>query len=159
MEPAKFTRLPHAWRAFGNDFGLLTRSGGNVESYALSWAYKPNSLGWAGAMPRNAIAVQVLLLRTRPDHLRINLCLHTPQLGGFPEIRRFPLRLPRATGSRLEGAARVPEYRVFGRIGDMYNVDLRVDINNATPTTAMLRSAQRVVDELRFPTWPRRDRC
>jgi hypothetical protein len=159
LAPAKFTSQPRGWRAFDDDFGVLTRRGVAVESYALSWAYRPNSFGWAGAMPRNAIAVHVLLLRTRPGRLRINLCLHTPHLADFPAIRRLPLHIPATTGSRLEGAPSTPEYRVFGRMGDMYNVDLRVDINNLSPTTAMLRTAQRVVSALRFPTWPRRERC
>jgi hypothetical protein len=159
LKPATFTRLPRGWHAFDRDFGVLTRSGGDVESYALSWAYKPNSFGWANAMPRNAIAVQVLLLRSGPAYQQINLCLHTPHLASFPEIRRLPLRLPRTTGSRLEGAPRVPEYRIFGRYDEMYNVDLRVDISNAMPTKAMLRTAQRIAAGLRFPAWPRRRSC
>jgi hypothetical protein len=91
--------------------------------------------------------------------LRINLCLHTPHLADAPPIRRLPLRLSRTTGSRLEGAPDVPEYRVFGRMGEMYNVDLRVDINDPHPTRSMLRAAQQVVSGLRFPVWPRRRTC
>jgi hypothetical protein len=159
LPSAKFARLPGGWRAFDREFGLLTRRGGDVESYALSWPYRRNSFGWANSMPRNAIAIEVLLLRTSADGSRINLCLHTPHLGGFPPIRRLPLRLPRTTGDRLEGAPNVPEYRVFGRIDDMYNVDLRVDVNNPRPTPAMLRTAQKVVAAIAFPDWPRRRHC
>jgi hypothetical protein len=159
IAPAKFSSLPLGWHAFDDDVGALTRRGGETDSHALSWHYRPGPGGWAAAMPRHGIAVQVLLLRRRPDGLRIDLCLHTPHLADSPPIRRLPLRLPHTTGSRLEGAPRVPEYRVFRRMGDMYNVDLRVDINDPHPTRSTLRVAQRVVSGLRFPVWPRRGSC
>jgi hypothetical protein len=155
----KFTSLPSGWHAFDDEVGALTRRGGETDSYALSWDYRPGPGGWATAMPRRGIAVQVLLLRSRPDGLRINLCLHTPHLADSSPIRGLPLRLPRTTGSRLKGAPRVPEYRVFGRMGEMYNVDLRVDINDPHPTRSMLDAAQHVVSGLRFPVWPRRRSC
>jgi hypothetical protein len=159
LAPAKFTSVPLGWHAFDDDVGALTRNGGETGSYALSWNYSPRPGGWASVMPRRGIAVQMLLLRRRPDGLRINLCLHTPHLRDSPPIRRLPLRLPATTGSRLEGAPRVLEYRVFGRIGDMYNVDLRVDVNDPHPTRSMLRAARQVVSGLRFPVWPRRRSC
>jgi hypothetical protein len=149
--PAKFTHVPHGWRAFDRDLAVVSSHGGGVQSYALSWAYRPSPFGWANRMPRNAIAVSVILIRD-------SRCgaLHR---GDFPAIKRFPLRLPRTTRDRQEGRPDIPEYRVFGRIGESYNVDLRVDVNNIRPSRAMLRVAQRVVDGIHFPKWPRPARC
>ncbi len=159
VQPAKFRRLPHGWRAFQNVAGLLTRGGADVNSYALSWAYKPNPYGWANQMPGDGIAVNIILSRRSPGSSRTNLCWNTPHLAGFAKIRHLPLRLPRMTSARQEGQPNIPEYRVFGRIDESYNVDLRVDINNPRPTAAMLRRAQSVVSHIRFPTWPRLRRC
>jgi hypothetical protein len=53
----------------------------------------------------------------------------------------------------------VLEYRVFGRLDESYNVDLRVDINSIHPTPTMMRTAQTVVSGIRFPRWPRLKRC
>jgi hypothetical protein len=58
-------------------------------------------------------------------------------------VRRLPLQLPKTTTDRLEGAPNVPEYRVFDRIADSYNIDLWVDINNRQPTAATLRYCPR----------------
>lgn len=154
VKPAKFGYLPRGWHAFQNDFGVLTRRGASVESYMLSWAYRPGPLGWR--IPPRGIAVGVLLLRRGGT---TNLCRSTPHMTGYPPIRRLPLRLPRTTSDRFEGSPNVLEYRVFGRMGDSYNVDLRVDVNSLHPTAAMLRTAQRVVNAIRFPTWPRLERC
>jgi len=159
VQPARFARLPSGWRAFDNDFGLLTPRGADVSSYALSWAYEPGSHGWANAMPRKGIAVSVILIRRASSGVRVNLCRSAPHLGGFPKIRRLPLRLPRTPAGRLEGAPNVLEYRIFGRMDESYNVDLRVDVNDLHPGAAMLRTAQRVVAGIRFPVWPRRARC
>ena len=148
---AKFTRVPHGWRAFDRDFAVLSSRGGSVQSYALSWAYKPGPFGWANRMPRNAIAVSVILIRDSRCR-----ALH---LGGSPAITHLPLRLPTATRDRQEGQPNIPEYRVFGRMGESYNVDLRVDINNVRPSHAMLSVAQSVVDGIHFPKWPRPARC
>ena len=46
------------------------------------------------------------------------------------------------------------EYRVFGRIGESYAVDLRVDVKNLHPSAAMLHTAQAVVSNIHFPIWP-----
>jgi len=148
---AKFTRVPHGWRAFDRDFAVLSNRGGNVQSYALSWAYTPGPFGWANQMPHSAIAVSVILIRD-------SRCgaVHHP---GFPAIRHLPLRLPATTRDRQEGQPNIPEYRVAGRMGESYNVDLRVDINNVRPTRAMLRVAQSVVDGIHFPKWRRPAAC
>ena len=148
---AKFTRVPHGWRAFDRDFAVLSSRGGSVQSYALSWAYTPGPFGWANRMPRDAIAVSVILIRDSRCR-----ALH---YGTSPPIRHLPLRLPTTTRDRQEGQPDIPEYRVFGRMGESYNVDLRVDINNVRPSNAMLRLAQSVVDGIHFPNWPRPARC
>ncbi len=156
---ARFTHLPRGWRTFDRDFGLLTRRGADVHSYALSWPYKPGPFGWANSMPPRAIAVNIILIRRNPGRSTANLCAATPHLLGFPRIRRLPLRLPRTTSDRQEGQPRVLEYRVFGRLDESYNVDLRVDINSIHPTPTMMRTAQTVVSGIRFPRWPRLKRC
>jgi hypothetical protein len=156
---ARFTELARGWRAFDRDFGLLTHRGADVNSYALSWAYKPGPFGWANSMPPRAIAVSVILIRRNASESTANLCAATPHLPGFAPIRRLPLRLPRTTTDRQEGQPQVLEYRVFGRLDDSYNIDLRVDVNDTKPTTEMLRIAQRVASGIRFPTWPRRRAC
>jgi hypothetical protein len=157
--PARFTNLPGGWRAFDHDFGRLTGRGADVSSYALSWSYEPGPFGWANTMPPGAIAVNVILIRRAPSKARLNLCANAPHLHGYPKIRRLPLRLPRTTTDRLEGQPRVPEYRVFGRMDDSYNVDLRVDINTPHPDASTLRTAQAVVSAIRFPPWPRLQSC
>jgi hypothetical protein len=155
---AEFTRLPEGWRAFDDGFGVLTSDGVSVESYALSWAYEPDSSGWANRMPRNATAISVLLLRRPPDG-KTNLCRSAPELSGFGRIRRLPLVLPKTTRDRQEGAPSVLEYRVFGRMDESYNVDLRVAVKSPHPSAKVLRRAQSVVDHIRFPRWPRPKRC
>jgi len=154
VHAAKFTNVPGGWKTFDRDFALLSRSGADLENYALSWAYKPNPLGWANRMPPNAIAVHVILIRRPTTNRAANLCGQTPHVPGFPLIRRFPLTFPKTTAATQEGEANIPEYRVFGRFDNIYNIDLRVDINQVHPTPAMLKLAQRVVNGLRFPRWP-----
>jgi hypothetical protein len=159
VHPAKFTYVPQGWRAFDQNFALLTRRGADVESYALSWAYKPNSHGWANRMPPNTIGVNVILIRRTTTNPAANLCHETPHLAAYPAIRHFPIVLPKSTTNTQEGEPNIPEYRVFGRFDERYNIDLRVDINRAHPTRAMLQLAQRVVSGLRFPRWPLLTHC
>jgi hypothetical protein len=154
VQPATFTDVPGGWKTFDRDVALVNRHGADLESYALSWAYKPNPLGWANRMPPNAIAVHVILIRRSPTNPAANLCANTPHLPTFPPIRQFPLVLPKTTAATQEGEPKIPEYRVFGRFDNFYNVDLRVDINRLHPTPALLQLAQRVVSGLRFPRWP-----
>lgn len=154
VHPAKFTYVPAGWKTSDQNFGLLSRRGADVESYALSWGYKPNPLGWANRMPPNAIAVHVILIRRSPTNPAANLCGQMPHLPGFPLIRHFPLVLPKMTAATQEGEPDIPEYRVFGRFDNLYDIDLRVDINRLHATPAMLELAQRVVSGLRFPRWP-----
>lgn len=111
-------------------------------------------------MPRNGIAVEVLLIRREVDGATgLNLCRYTPHLDTYPLVRKLPLRLPATTSSTLEGAPKVPEYRVLGRIGESYNFEVRVEINNPHPDAALLSTAQHVVSAIRFPRWPNRANC
>jgi hypothetical protein len=149
---AKFRDLPAGWRAFDAGHTYLTRRGASINTYALSWPYRPRPNGWAPAMPQNAIGVSVILIR-RSIGPAVDLCRRTPHDRGFP-ARRLPLRLPRTTTHRLEGEPNVLEYRISGRIDESYEVDLRVEVNSLHPSSSMLRSAQRVVSNIRFPVWP-----
>ena len=156
----RFVRLPGGWRQFNDSPNLLTRRGANASAYALSWAYHPNSLGWAGSIPRDGIAVSVYVIRREVGAATgLNLCRYTPHLSAYPLVRRLPLRLPSTTTATLEGAPKIPEYRVFGRIGESYNFEVRVDINRAHPGAALLKAAQRAVSAISFPRWPNKDHC
>lgn len=156
VHAAKFAYRPRGWRFADDDFGVLTRRGADVGSNAFS--FKPYRFGWALRIPPNGIAVTVHLIRRSADP-HANLCGSVPRWSAYPPIRRLPLRLPKTTRDGLEGAPGVLEYRVFGRLDDSYNVDLRVDVKSLHPTRAMLRRAQAVVSGIRFPRWPRPKRC
>jgi hypothetical protein len=116
-----FSHLPAGWRAFSGDGAT-----------ALSWPYRPNSSGWAPAMPKNGIAVNVFFLRTKTAH--------------YPALR---LVLPKKPATTLEGAPDTPEYRIHGRVGGR-DVEVWVDIRRPHPTNAQRRIAQRVVSGIRF---------
>ena len=156
VHAATFANRPHGWHFSDRDFDVLTRRGADVASNAFS--FRPYRYGWALRIPRNGIAVTVHLIR-RSANPRANLCARVPRWSDSPPIRRLPLRLPPTTTDRLEGAPDVVEYRVFARLDESYNVDLRVDVKRLHPTRAMLRRAQAVVSGVRFPRWPRPKRC
>ena len=156
----RFVRLPRGWRQFNDAPDLLTRQGANASAYALSWAYHPNGLGWAGSMPRDGIVVSVYLIRREVGSATgLNFCRYTPHLGVYPLVRKLPLRLPSTTTATLEGAPNIPEYRVFGRIGESYNFEVRVDVNNPHPSAAPLNAAQSAVSAISFPRWSNRANC
>ena len=164
-----FARLPGSWRQFTDAPGLLTRRGANASAVALSWAYHPNIHGWAPLMPRDGIAVGVFLIRRETGSAtglnlcrstpHLGICRSTPHLGAYPLVGRLPLRLPSTTTATLEGAPRIPEYRVFGRVGESYNFEVRVDVNNPHPSAGLRRTAQRVVSSIDFPRWPNKEHC
>jgi hypothetical protein len=158
VQPAKFSYLPAGWETLPTTPAVLTPAGADTESTALSWHYKPNRFGWATSIPRNGSAVHVILIR-RASGPPINLCHDTPHVQGSPKIRHLPLRLPSRANGTLEGATNVPEYRIFGRLDNSYNVDLRLDIKNRHPTYRMLRTAQAIVSRIHFPLWPRPLHC
>lgn len=74
-------------------------------------------------------------------------------------MRSLPLRLPRTTTATFEGSPEIPEYQVFGRIGESYNFEVRVDINTPRPSAAMLNTAQHAVAAIDYPRWPNPLRC
>lgn len=113
-----FSVLPHGWS--------------KQDAYALSWRYRPNAMGWAPSMPRDGIAVTVIVLGK-------------PRVG-YPPLR---LRMPRRPFGMLEGAADTPEYRIVGSVLGR-DVEIRVDIRRVKPTGEQLRKAQRVVSGIRF---------
>jgi hypothetical protein len=116
-----FAHLPHGWESLGGEGGAV----------ALSWDYRPNSLGWATRMPRDAIAVSVYFLGGRAH---------------YPPLR---LVLPKRPATTLEGAPDTPEYRIHGRV-DGRDVEVRIDIRRRSPTPRQLGLAQRVVSSIRF---------
>jgi hypothetical protein len=118
-----FVQLPAAWRSFQSENG----------AYATSWAYRPDSHGWARHMPRNGITVTVLF----------------PTLAR--SVRYPPLRLvlPRRPAVFLEGTRDTPEYRIRGRVKGR-NALVMVDVRNPHPTAVERRLAQRVLAAIRF---------
>jgi hypothetical protein len=116
-----FARLPTGWHRFGGIGG----------AYATSWAYRPNSRGWAPAMPRDATVVR--------DFFPTTATRYSP----------LKLVLPRKPATLLEGTRDTPEYRIRGRTHGR-NVEVWVDIRRRHPTRAELRAAQDVVAAIRF---------
>jgi hypothetical protein len=121
----RFSVVPSGW-------SVPRPAWGAQDGYALSWRYRPNPRGWANSMPRNGIAVYVIV----PDRTRVR----------YPPLR---LRLPKWPSGTLEGAPHTPEYRIFGRVRG-HDVEIRVAIRRPRPTAAQLRVAQRVVSGIRF---------
>jgi hypothetical protein len=120
LPTVSFAQLPPGWHHYPGVPGL-----------AVSWAYRPNSAGWAPSMPRNGIAVSVFFVN---------------------DARRLrPLRLvvPRSPATTLEGAPDTPEYRIEGSV-DGHDVDVFIDIRRRRPTRGQLRVVQRVLDAVHF---------
>jgi hypothetical protein len=117
-----FARLPAGWHQFSEQGG---------GAYALSWRYRPQRTGWATAMPRNGIAVQVFFPNATPR---------------YPPLK---LVVPRSPTTTLKGAPDTPEYRIHGLVNGRY-VEVWVDIRRPHPTQAQLRLAQRAVSAVRF---------
>jgi hypothetical protein len=118
-----FAQLPAGWHQIGD---------GNGGAYALSWRYRPAVDGWASAMPRNGIVVQVFFLREATPH-----------------YQRLRLVMPRSPATNLDGRPDTPEYRIHGRV-DGHDVEVWVDIRRPHPTQQQLRLAQRAVSAVRF---------
>jgi len=84
-------------------------------------------------MPRGGIAISVYFPHPRQRQ----------------RYRRLRLVLPRRPETFLEGTRDTPEYRIYGRVRGV-DVNILVDIRQLHPTSADLRTAQRVVSSLRF---------
>jgi hypothetical protein len=119
-----FAQLPSGWRSFGGAGG----------AYATSWPYRPDSAGWASALPLNGIVVQVYFF---PGDQRTTC------------NRPRPLVLPARPSTLLEGTRDTPEYRMTSCVQGG-RVQVWVDIRNPHPTRALRRVAQAVVTAIRF---------
>ena len=157
---ARARRLPAGWRQITGAPNLLSPRGTQSEATITSWAYRPNSRGPAGSLPRGGILITVSLNRLPRggSNPKPNLCLHTPKLPGFPS-RVPPLQVASTPApGGLEGEPGVVEYRTLGRFGDEYNFDVRVDIKSPHPA-ALRRAAAAVVRRIDLPRWPHRTSC
>jgi hypothetical protein len=125
-----FTRLPSGWHRYGGIGG----------AYATSWRYRPNSQGWALAMPRNGIVVRVFFVASRRS---------------YPPLR---LVMPAKPSTFLEGAPNTAEYRIHGRLAQC-NVEVWVDIRRRHPTKSQRHHAQAVVGSIRISPSPGLFRC
>jgi hypothetical protein len=153
VPPPSFSHLPSRWRSFATS-GDLTPSGAQAGAFATSWPYRLATIdGPAGSIPSNAILVNVSLIRSNPGKQTGSLCSRTPHLADHPPIRNLPLQLPPTTTATLDGTP-WPEYQAFGRLGNSYNLEVRVDISNRHPSPKLLDLAQRVVAAIRLPRWP-----
>ena len=157
VPPPTFSHLPPRWRSFATS-GDLTPGGAQSGAFATSWPYRLTTVdGPGGSMPPNAILVNVSLIRSNPGKRTGSLCGGTPHIAGYPPVN-LPLRLPTTTTATLEGTA-WPEYRAFGRLGNSYNFEVRVDISNRHPSVELLRLARLAVAAIEFPRWPTPSIC
>jgi hypothetical protein len=158
LAPPTFSRLPSGWRSF-TTWGDLTPRGGQTSALATSWPYRLNTVdGPGGSIPANAILITVSLIRHNPGTQSGNLCRQTPRLTGYAPVGVLPLRLPATTTATLDGTP-WPEYRVFGRLGNSYNFEVRVDISSRHPSTGLLRRARSAVAAIKLPRWPTPATC
>jgi hypothetical protein len=120
---ASFVHLPAGWHEYRD----------TPDAAALNWRYRPNSYGWAPAMPRGGIAVSV----------------YFPYPQGTQRYRPLRLVFPRRPTTLLKGTRDTREYRIFGRVRG-FDVNVFVDIRDRHPSRRQLRAAQRVVSNVRF---------
>jgi hypothetical protein len=152
-----FAKLPAGWRAYATP-GDLTPSGAWAGTFATSWRYRlATPEGPAGSMPGGAVLVQVWLSRSNAGRSGPSLCGRTPHIPGHPEVK-LPLRLP-ATTTATDMSGAWPEYRIFGRLGNQYNLEVRVDVTSHHPTKELLARAAKVVAQIELPRWPRPASC
>jgi hypothetical protein len=135
---------------------MVSSRGAVSEAIATSWRFDRSSRrGPAGDMPPGGIMVQVLLIRRAAGGERSpGLYREAPQLDAYPRIRRLPLRMPETPAGTLEGYDGVREYRIFGALRRDYHVEVRIDINAASPDQELRGQAQKALNALRFPDWP-----
>ncbi len=69
-------------------------------------------------------------------------------------MRSASIRLQATTTAVLADGTSWPEYRIFGRVDESYNVEVRIDISSRHPSAALLRVARRVVAGIDLPRWP-----
>jgi hypothetical protein len=158
VPPPRFSHLPPRWRSFATS-GDLTPRGAQSGVFATSWPYRLTTVdGPGGSIPPNAILVNVSLIRSNPGNGPAASAAEHPTSPATSLIHTLPLRLPTTTTATLDGTA-WPEYRVFGRLGNSYNVEVRVDISNRHPSAELLRLARLAVAAIEFPRWPTPTTC
>lgn len=161
VAPVRLPKLPAGWTAWSARPFLLTPHGAEAETIITSWGYRFSAPGPGpgNVIPPGGILIDVMLLRTNVDSShRVNLCSTAPVMPGHPRLTP-PLTLPRATAADFQGTPRVKEFRVFGRYRNLYNFEVRVDIDTRRPVGPRWSVAERVVSGLRFPNWPTRRSC
>lgn len=159
--PVMLPKLPAGWTAWSARPNLLRPHGTYVQTSITSWGYRFTAPGpGAGAaIPPGGVYISVELLRSQAPHSPgVNLCSTAPVEPGHPR-RMPPLTLPKTTTDTFEGTPHVKEYRVFGRYHNLYNFEVRADIDTRRPIRTRWAAAERIVSRLRFPKWPTRPRC
>ena len=79
----------------------------------------------------------------------IGVTVYFPHPRGKQSYRPLRIVLPRRPTTLLEGTRNTPEYRIFGRVRGV-DVNIFVDIRRLHPSPRQLRTAQRVVSNIRF---------
>lgn len=99
-----------------------------------------------------------MLLLRRADGGRASpkLCRGVFPDAAYPQIKRFPLQMPKAPSGALEGYPAIAEYRIRGTVRNDYQIELRVDIRDPNPDRELRQRAQRALTQLRLPDWPNR---
>ncbi len=143
------------WHAVSSGRGARYAHGEYVQAAAATIPYRndPNDLPpnrTLEELPRDGILVWISLgrdARLPPTALE--------RSDSYERTHPPPYRLSelqRVDG--WEGQVRdIPDYRLWGVVGDRYIVDLRVYFGQEHPTEAMLAEADAVLRALRFPDW------
>jgi hypothetical protein len=143
------------WHAVSSGRGARYPHGEYVQAAAATIPYRndPNDLPpnrTLEELPRDGILVWISLGR---DARLPRIALE--RSDSYERTHPPPYRLSelhRVDG--WEGQVRdIPDYRLWGVVGDRYIVDLRVYFGQEHPTQAMLAEADAVVRALRFPDW------
>ena len=160
VPPVTLPALPKGWTALSSVPFLLQPGGTQAQTIITSWGYRAApGPGPAAEIPPGGIMIQVFLLRSQDyGSPKVNLCATTPKTPEYPPLTP-PLTLPRTTTHTLEGAPGVKEFRIFGRYRDVYDFEIRADIDTRRPLGPRWFTAEAVVHGLRFPTWPLRQTC
>lgn len=161
VAPVTLPKLPAGWTAWSARPFLLKPHGTHVETTITSWGYRFSAPGPGpgNAVPAGGIMIDISLLRSQANRShRVNLCSTAPVISGYPRVT-LPLALPKTTTATLEGTPRVKEFRVFGRYRNLYNFEVRVDVDTRRPIGPRWSVAERVLSGLRFPNWPTRRSC
>jgi hypothetical protein len=140
-------KLPSGWRQQSS--GCALRQGGSFSAWTstTSWRYRGDVHGPVAQLRPGRILISVIV--SRPTNFQ--------RSNTFKPLGPLPLRLSAADEiATEEGEPQIPQYRFFRTVRCQYNLDVRVDFGQAHPTSAMTRDAQRALNGLTPPHWPRR---